>query len=115
MLQDITEQTKATEQLRFMANNDPLTKVFNRRGIEKMFESAIGPVASGKPLALAYLDLDRFKLINDLFGHTAGDEVLKQVCERMADDAGRRPADRPRRRRRIRRRHARHRRFRSLR
>ncbi|MDB5935104.1 MAG: diguanylate cyclase [Massilia sp.] len=84
VLQDITEQTKATEQLRFMANNDPLTKVFNRRGIEKMFDNVIGAVADGKPLALAYLDLDRFKLINDLFGHTAGDEVLKQVCERMA-------------------------------
>ncbi len=84
VLQDITEQTKATEQLRFMANNDPLTKVFNRRGIEKMFGNVMGAVAAGKPLALAYLDLDRFKLINDLFGHSAGDEVLKQVCERMA-------------------------------
>jgi diguanylate cyclase (GGDEF)-like protein/PAS domain S-box-containing protein len=84
VLEDTTEKAKATEQLRFMANNDPLTKVFNRRGIEKMFENAVGPVAAGKPLALAYLDLDRFKLINDLFGHTAGDEVLKQVCERMA-------------------------------
>jgi diguanylate cyclase (GGDEF)-like protein/PAS domain S-box-containing protein len=84
VLEDTTERAKATEQLRFMANNDPLTKVFNRRGIEKMFESAMGPMANGKPLALAYLDLDRFKLINDLFGHTAGDEVLKQVCERMA-------------------------------
>lgn len=84
VLEDTTEKAKATEQLRFMANNDPLTKVFNRRGIEKMFENAVGPVAGGKPLALAYLDLDRFKLINDLFGHTAGDEVLKQVCERMA-------------------------------
>ena len=84
VLEDTTEKAKATEQLRFMANNDPLTKVFNRRGIEKMFENAIGRVGSGKPLALAYLDLDRFKLINDLFGHTAGDEVLKQVCERMA-------------------------------
>jgi diguanylate cyclase (GGDEF)-like protein/PAS domain S-box-containing protein len=84
VLQDITAQTKATEQLRFMANNDPLTKVFNRRGIEKMFDNVIGAVADGKPLALAYLDLDRFKLINDLFGHTAGDEVLRQVCERMA-------------------------------
>jgi diguanylate cyclase (GGDEF)-like protein/PAS domain S-box-containing protein len=84
VLQDITEQAKATEQLRFMANNDPLTKVFNRRGIEKMFESALLPLAAGKPLTLAYLDLDRFKLINDLFGHLAGDEVLKQVCERMA-------------------------------
>jgi diguanylate cyclase (GGDEF)-like protein len=84
VLQDITEKTKATEQLRFMANNDPLTKVYNRRGIEKMFEGATASLAAGKPLALAYLDLDRFKLINDLFGHSAGDEVLKQVCDRMA-------------------------------
>jgi diguanylate cyclase (GGDEF)-like protein/PAS domain S-box-containing protein len=82
VLQDVTEKHKATEQLRFMANNDPLTKVFNRRGIEKMFETAV-QAAGGKPLSLAYIDLDRFKLINDLFGHAAGDEVLKQVCERM--------------------------------
>ncbi|HEY0063057.1 MAG TPA: EAL domain-containing protein [Telluria sp.] len=84
VLQDTTEQTKATEQLHFMANNDPLTKVFNRRGIERAFNNAVGPLAAGRPLALAYLDLDRFKLINDLFGHNAGDEVLKQVCERIA-------------------------------
>jgi diguanylate cyclase (GGDEF)-like protein/PAS domain S-box-containing protein len=84
VLQDITEQAKATEQLRFMANNDPLTKVFNRRGIERMFENSALQLNAGKPLALAYLDLDRFKLINDLFGHSAGDEVLKQVCERIA-------------------------------
>ena len=83
VLQDITEKSKATEQLRFMADNDPLTKVFNRRGIEKMFEEAAVSLAAGKPMALAYIDLDRFKLINDLFGHGAGDEVLKQVCERI--------------------------------
>jgi diguanylate cyclase (GGDEF)-like protein len=57
--------------------------VLNRRGIEKMFEGAAASRAAGRPLALAYIDLDRFKLINDLFGHAAGDEVLKQVCERM--------------------------------
>jgi diguanylate cyclase (GGDEF)-like protein len=79
-LQDITEQAKATEDLRFMANNDPLTKVYNRRGIEHIFNLAAG---MGRPMALGYLDLDRFKLINDLFGHAAGDEVLKQVCERI--------------------------------
>ncbi|MCC6072031.1 putative bifunctional diguanylate cyclase/phosphodiesterase [Massilia sp. GCM10020059] len=84
VLQDITEQAKATEQLQFMANNDPLTKVFNRRGIERMFDTAAVQLAGGKPLALAYLDLDRFKLINDLFGHSAGDEVLKQVCQRIS-------------------------------
>jgi diguanylate cyclase (GGDEF)-like protein len=83
VLQDVTEKYKATEQLHFMANNDPLTKVFNRRGIETMFEDATQGLKAGKPMALAYIDLDRFKLINDLFGHAAGDEVLKQVCERM--------------------------------
>ncbi|MET0207593.1 MAG: EAL domain-containing protein, partial [Burkholderiaceae bacterium] len=83
VLQDTTEKHKATEQLRFMANNDPLTKVFNRRGIEREFASAAASLAIGRPMALAYVDLDRFKLINDLFGHAAGDEVLKQVCERM--------------------------------
>jgi len=83
VLQDVTEKHKATEQLRFMANNDPLTKVYNRRGIQRMFEGAVEALDVGKPLSLAYIDLDRFKLINDLFGHAAGDEVLKQVCERM--------------------------------
>ena len=83
VLQDTTEKHKATEQLRFMANNDPLTKVYNRRGIEKEFAAAAASLAAGRPMALAYVDLDRFKLINDLFGHAAGDEVLRQVCERV--------------------------------
>jgi diguanylate cyclase (GGDEF)-like protein len=84
-LQDVTVKSKATEDLHFMANNDPLTKVFNRRGIEKVLNQAIEQLDEGKPLALAYLDLDRFKLINDLYGHAAGDEVLKQVCQRVID------------------------------
>jgi diguanylate cyclase (GGDEF)-like protein len=83
VLQDTTEQDRANAQLHFMANNDPLTKVFNRRGIERSYHQAMGPLSAGRPMALAYLDLDRFKLINDLFGHNAGDEVLKQVCERI--------------------------------
>ena len=82
-LQDVTERSKATRDLRFMANNDPLTKVLNRRGIEHVLDDAMAQLAEGKPLALAYLDLDRFKLINDLYGHATGDEVLKQVCERV--------------------------------
>lgn len=82
-LQDITDKVKATGRLLFLAEHDPLTGILNRRGIEKEFDEAIGELAEGNAMALAYLDLDRFKLINDLFGHIAGDEVLKQVCDRI--------------------------------
>ena len=84
-LQDVTEKSRAAEDLNFLAYNDPLTKVLNRRGIEKAFNEACALSAQRKPLALAYLDLDRFKLINDLYGHNAGDEVLQQVCKRVTD------------------------------
>jgi diguanylate cyclase (GGDEF)-like protein len=84
-LQDITERSKATARLRFLAENDSLTGALNRHGIEEAFAAAIRDQGKGQPLALAYLDLDRFKLINDLFGHVAGDEVLKQMCDRVRE------------------------------
>jgi len=84
-LQDVTEKSRAAEDLNFLAYNDPLTKVLNRRGIENAFDEASALASRGKPLALAYLDLDRFKLINDLYGHNVGDEVLQQVCKRITD------------------------------
>ncbi len=84
-MQDVTEKAKATERLHFLAENDSLTGVLNRRGIERVLATATSLLSGGKPLALAYLDLDRFKLINDLYGHAAGDEVLKQVCQRARE------------------------------
>jgi diguanylate cyclase (GGDEF)-like protein len=83
-LQDVTDKSRAEEDLLFMARNDPLTRVLNRRGLEEAFGAAISELKAGSPLSVAYLDLDRFKLINDLFGHAAGDEVLQQVCERIS-------------------------------
>lgn len=82
-LQDVTERVLATERLRYLAENDPLTGVLNRRGVEKIIEAAAGNGGRTSNLALAYLDLDRFKLINDMFGHVAGDDVLRQVCRRV--------------------------------
>ena len=82
-LQDITEKAQATENLKFLANHDPLTKVLNRRGIERILTRGIHEIARGHVMAVAYLDLDRFKLINDLYGHAAGDAVLQTVCERI--------------------------------
>jgi diguanylate cyclase (GGDEF)-like protein len=82
-LQDVTEKALANANLQFLAHNDPLTKVLNRRGTERELDQAMALMAQGQPMAVAYLDLDRFKLINDLFGHSAGDEVLQQVCARI--------------------------------
>lgn len=81
-LQDVTEKVAATEHLHFLADNDSLTRSLNRRGIETALRLAMEQLAAGRPLALAYLDLDRFKLINDLYGRNAGDEVLQHVCTR---------------------------------
>ena len=89
-LQDVTEKSRATEDLSFLANHDSLTKVLNRHGVKTAFNDAILKLADGNTqAALAYLDLDRFKLINDLFGHGAGDEVLQQVCKRVSNGLSR--------------------------
>lgn len=82
-LQDITEKAHALEHLQFLANHDPLTRVLNRRGLESNLTHGLREIRLDQPLTVAYLDLDRFKLINDLYGHTAGDEVLQQVCMRV--------------------------------
>lgn len=83
LMQDVTERSRATENLRFMALNDPLTRVLNRRGVEQAMGELQRQLPEGKRMAMAYLDLDRFKLLNDLYGHAAGDDVLQQVCERI--------------------------------
>lgn len=82
-LQDITERFVATERLEYLANHDPLTDCLNLRGIARTLGRLARP-----PSALAYFDLDRFKLINDLYGHAAGDKVLKRVSERIKSSLG---------------------------
>jgi len=87
-MQDVTDRAKATERLEYLAEYDPLTNVLNRRGIEKALTTATADLAEQKPLAIAYLDLDRFKLINDLYGHTTGDDVLREICGRIKAGLG---------------------------
>jgi diguanylate cyclase (GGDEF)-like protein len=87
-MQDVTDRAKATERLEYLAEYDPLTNVLNRRGIEKALAGATADLAEQHPLAIAYLDLDRFKLINDLYGHTTGDDVLRDICGRIKAQLG---------------------------
>ena len=80
-LQDVTAHSKAVERLRFLAEHDSLTGLLNRRGVESAIAAQAETVSRW---VLIYIDLDRFKLINDLFGHQAGDEVLRLVAKRIA-------------------------------
>jgi diguanylate cyclase (GGDEF)-like protein len=69
---------KRTEELRFLANHDSLTEIYNRRAFNKMLDSAI---RSDKPFSLIGFDIDKFKAINDEFGHPAGDALLVHVIK----------------------------------
>src|SRR5690606_26741079 len=83
-LQDISARTETIRKLRLMADNDPLTDTLNRRGIEKSMQKAIEDLQQvNTPCALAFLDLDHLKRVNDLFGHSMGDTLLQMVCERL--------------------------------
>jgi diguanylate cyclase (GGDEF)-like protein len=82
-IQDITERHEATARLEHLSEYDPLTDVLNRRGIEQRIRAMFDQSVPNRIMALAYLDLDRFKLINDLYGHPAGDQVLREICSRI--------------------------------
>ncbi len=84
-LEDVTDRSKAVERLHFLAEHDPLTGLLNRRGIEHAIDRQC---SESGPWALAYLDLDRFKLFNDLFGHGTGDEILRHVAARLVERLG---------------------------
>jgi len=72
-----SELEAANSTIRSLMNQDPLTKLANRRSLEEELDRAMSfSKRSGQPLAVVICDLDRFKQVNDNFGHAAGDEVL---------------------------------------
>lgn len=76
---DVTEQRKLTQKLAYQAAHDSLTGLLNRKEFEKRLNKILGSARKNDTHALLYLDLDRFKIINDTCGHSAGDELLRQV------------------------------------
>ena len=83
-LRDITERRHAEERIRYMANHDVLTGLPNRLLLKDCLNHAIaGAVRPGESVWVAFLDIDRFKLVNDSLGHTIGDALLKTVAARL--------------------------------
>lgn len=81
---DITERKLAEETITFQALHDHLTHLPNRRLFKDRLDLAITHAKrNGGKLAVMYIDLDRFKLVNDTFGHAEGDELLKNVAFRL--------------------------------
>jgi diguanylate cyclase (GGDEF)-like protein/PAS domain S-box-containing protein len=83
-LRDVTDREQAEASLRHLAYHDPLTGLANRAQLEEHLNRALARAQrAGTAVALLYIDLDRFKLVNDSFGHTVGDEILRLAGRRM--------------------------------
>ncbi len=80
-----TELVAARETLRFQASHDPLTGLCNRAATNQALERAVLRAAlDGEPVAVAMIDLDHFKSVNDTHGHPAGDAVLREAARRIS-------------------------------
>ncbi len=81
---DVTERLQADERLRHLAHHDLLTNLPNRVLMRDRIEQAlIQAQRSNRRAALLFIDLDHFKNINDLLGHTVGDQLLREVAQRL--------------------------------
>ncbi|MGD0492114.1 MAG: EAL domain-containing protein [Steroidobacteraceae bacterium] len=96
VMHDTSELRGLTRQMTYQASHDALTGLVNRREFERRLREAMDAAQTGDVAhALCYLDLDRFKVVNDTCGHTAGDNMLREVATiikdavRDSDTAGR--------------------------
>ncbi|HTD38590.1 MAG TPA: diguanylate cyclase [Candidatus Limnocylindrales bacterium] len=85
VLRDVTVETRVARKLSFEASHDPLTGLQNRRAFAERLEEAVtGARERGEHHAVGFLDLDRFKVVNDRFGHAVGDRLLREIGQVMA-------------------------------
>jgi diguanylate cyclase (GGDEF)-like protein/PAS domain S-box-containing protein len=84
VVRNITDRKRAERRIRYLARYDALTKVPNRMQFQHMLQQAIARARrNDRNIVMIYLDMDRFKEINDTFGHAAGDRTLEVLSERL--------------------------------
>lgn len=86
-VQDVTDRKYAEDNLRVQAQTDALTGLMNRDAILAQLDTRLSDRTSNH-IALLYIDLDRFKIVNDVLGHGAGDELLVAAARRMREAIG---------------------------
>lgn len=86
VLRDVSEMRGLARQMTYQASHDPLTGLINRREFESRIDESLTIARSGEAShVLCYLDLDRFKVVNDTCGHAAGDNLLREVAGLIKD------------------------------
>jgi len=84
LIEDKTREHLSMEELRFLVSHDPLTTALNRRGFRTYMQELIRDKRHSRlPTLLFYLDMDRFKQVNDIYGHEAGDQLLVEIAKRL--------------------------------
>jgi diguanylate cyclase (GGDEF)-like protein/PAS domain S-box-containing protein len=83
VIEDVTERELAEQRIAHMAHHDALTDLPNRILLRERLEQRLTYVPLGGQVAVLYIDLDRFKSVNDTLGHSTGDELLKAVADRL--------------------------------
>jgi len=85
VISDLTERKRHEQRIEHLARHDPLTDLPNREAFNSCIASTIGLAGgSGDSFALLSMDLDRFKSVNDVFGHAVGDALLREVARRLS-------------------------------
>jgi diguanylate cyclase (GGDEF)-like protein len=83
IFEDVTAERQTENTIRFLAERDPLTSLYNRRSFTSALQTAIAN-SNSQPLALVYIDIDDFKIINDLKGHQEGDKILIATANKLS-------------------------------
>lgn len=89
VVHDLTEIREAQQEIRRLASHDPLTDLANRRELNQRLAAAVRKHAhSDDPVAVLYMDINQFKLVNDTYGHDTGDDLLVEVATRLRASVG---------------------------